>query len=101
VSVTVQRIDPAELRTGTTRDRCHACASESSQQPSPPEFRLSADPEERYRDGSTMQLCPAHAIRMWNALGAMLMMHDPPLLRAVGSGPQRGVTASSAGKRLL
>lgn len=45
---------------------------------------------------STLYLCPAHALFLWNALGAMLMMHEPPLLKR-GSGPE----VTEVGKEMI
>lgn len=75
----------------TTEERCVGCTDD----PTKASHRLSASG--RHGAGGAIPLCPAHAIRMWNALGAMLMMHDPPLLKTVGG----GALPNAAGKKLL
>lgn len=52
--------------------------------------------------GADMPLCDAHAIRMWQALSAMLVLGDEPLLKLVRNAGARSAPVPTArGKALL
>lgn len=80
-------------------DWCMACADDGRSRhidPNRAELRVVADPISTEREGGVIHLCPKHALLLWNALGAMLMMRDPHLLK-IGRGPE----ATKAGKELI
>lgn len=80
-------------------DWCMACADDRRSthiQPERAELRVVADPVSNTREGGVIYVCPRHALLLWNALGAMLMMREPRLLK-MGRGPE----ASKAGKELI
>jgi hypothetical protein len=77
---------------------CMACADDRRSHhitPERAELRVVADPVSLQRDGGVLRLCPRHALLLWNALGAMLMMREPHLLKR-GRGPE----FTKAGKEL-
>jgi len=74
---------------------CMACAEGESYKPGRAEFRVVADPVSAVREGAAIELCPRHALLLWNALGAMLMMREPKLLR-MGHGPQISKAGATA-----
>lgn len=79
-------------------DWCMACADDRRSThitPERAEFRVVADPVSIKRDGGALHLRPRHALLLWNALGAMLMMREPRLLK-MGRGPE----FTKAGKEL-
>lgn len=79
-------------------DECMACKRQHGCDGDRAELRLVADPENHDREGAQLVLCPAHALRMWNALGAMLMMREPALIKCVRTG---AAEMTKAGKALL
>lgn len=92
MSISVESTGPNE------DDWCMACADDRRSthiDPNRAELRVIADPVSIEREGGAICLCPKHALLLWNALGAMLMMHDPRLLKT-GRGPE----FTKAGKEL-
>jgi hypothetical protein len=93
VSISVETMDRE------ADDWCMACADDRRSHHISPEratFRVVADPVSIERDGGAIYLCPRHALLLWNALGAMLMMREPRLLK-MGHGPE----FTKAGKELI